>query len=133
MLNNDYCTKAFSLLKKSRQDLFEVFEQNQSYQIQEEETGDKNESFKKNEGQIIPKLNMLDSKIKIIEDSFTLVDISKIYTQDLQIQILQKSVFKDTHNNSISGMVKRPKKKNDGGRKGYYENELEDNSLEMDD
>jgi hypothetical protein len=84
MLNNDYCTKAFSLLKKSRQDLFEVFEQNQSYQIQEEETGgDKNESFKKNEGQIIPKLNMLDSKIKIIEDSFTLVDISKIYTQDL--------------------------------------------------
>ena len=30
-------------------------------------------------------------------------------------------------------MVKRPKKKNDGGRKGYYENELEDNSLEMDD
>ena len=83
MLNNDYCTKAFSLLKKSRQDLFEVFEQNQSYQIQEEETGDKNESFKKNEGQIIPKLNMLDSKIKIIEDSFTLVDISKMYTQDL--------------------------------------------------
>ena len=71
-------------MKKSRQDLFEVFEQNQSYQIQEEETGgDKNESFKKNEGQIIPKLNMLDSKIKIIEDSFTLVDISKIYTQDL--------------------------------------------------
>lgn len=31
MLNNDECTKAFDLLKNARQELFEVFEQNQGY------------------------------------------------------------------------------------------------------
>ena len=70
-------------MKAVRQELFEVLEANLEYQIQEELADDKNASFKQNKEQIVLKLNMLDSKLKIIEDSFTLVQNSKSFTEDL--------------------------------------------------